>query len=157
MNIIAQELLSVVNLPVMYVVTTNAFIKGSGELVMGRGAAFQVKTKFPHLPKECGVAINQLGSYPVSYGFLEIRSPYRIGKAGFGIFQVKNNYSDDANINIIVKACLALKKWMDSNPAVNVRMNYPGIGNGRLTRATVEPVLTSILKDCKRLTICTHG
>jgi hypothetical protein len=154
MNIITEELFKPLPFPVMYVVTTNAYIKATGELVMGRGAALTLKTKLPTIPKECGVRISALGPYPVPYGFLAIRSPFRDGKAGIGIFQVKNNYSDPAEVNIIVKSCMVLKEWLTANPTVQVRMNYPGIGNGKLTRDKVEKVLLSFLADHDNLTIC---
>ena len=138
MHIITEDLWIALPYPGMIVVTTNSTIKQNGALVMGRGAARQARDTIKGVDVECGTLITEYGQH---YGFLEVRSPYRENKTGFGIFQVKHLYSDAAELNIISMAVAQLLKYISHNPTVSIRMNYPGIGNGRLSRAQVEPFL----------------
>jgi hypothetical protein len=160
MNIVREELFRAVELPVMVVVTTNATIKNNGALVMGRGAAKQVRDKLPGIDVECGSAITArlandvFASYQNMYGFLEIRPWTRPGKGGFGIFQVKKQYDEQAQLMLINYSCQILVQWIrGSEGACPVRMNFPGIGNGGLPRGVVEPVLRAHF-DKVDVTVC---
>ena len=129
-----------------YVVTTNASVKTNGELVMGRGAAAQAVARLPRIAKQCGDHID----HGMTYGFLMIHAP-SYSHPGFGIFQVKKYWMDDADLGLIAIATSDLLQYAKANPLVNIRMNYPGIGNGKLSRANVEPLLTDL---ADYVTIC---
>jgi hypothetical protein len=160
MDIIAQELFKVKHLPALIVVTTNSTLKNNGALVMGRGAALDLKNKVPDIDLEIGERILDFSGVKHElyeecvYNFLEIRSPYRHGKAGIGIFQVKKNFKASADLSLIATSCIGLKRWMTLNPKVRVQMNFPGIGAGHLEYDNVLPVLRSFFKDVN-LTFCT--
>jgi hypothetical protein len=142
MKILQEELWIMPKAPGMIVVTTNGAMNGKGELVMGRGAARQAKDNIPGIARECGTKIwTEYGKNPALYHFMVIRSPFRQDKIGFGLFQVKMVWVDDASTEIIYRSAQALAKWANANPTVNIRMNFPGIGNGRLARNIVEPLL----------------
>jgi hypothetical protein len=160
MDVKRMNMFSASALPVMIVVTTNATIKNNGALVMGRGAAKDLRDKIPGIDTEIGDRIITFSNVkqdmyqPVIYGFLDIRSPYRPGKGGIGIFQVKKEFRDDADLSLIASSCILLKKWMASNPNVKVQLNYPGIGNGRLKFNDVKPIILSFFKGVENITFC---
>jgi hypothetical protein len=138
----------------MIVVTTNGEINRSMQLVMGRGAALEATQRIPNIAKLSAGKIVIAGCTPMKpaiYGFLEVLDPYREGKSGFGLFQVKRRWSDKADLDLIAQSAEALKEYCERNPKVAIRMNYPGIGNGKLRRQDVEPLLVS-LPD--QVTIC---
>jgi len=160
MQIVKEDLFQAKDLPVMVVVTTNSMVKGNGALVMGRGAARQVRDKVPGIDIECGQRIvarkehDTFAAYQDIYGFLEVRPWTRPGKGGFGIFQVKHHFKSAAQIDLINYSCQTLSQWIRRNEfKCPVRMNFPGIGNGRLGRAKVEPILWAHFKELP-VTIC---
>lgn len=136
--------------PTMYVVTTNSTVTSSGLLVMGRGAAKQAQTRVRNVRRLAGTAVREAPN-PKQYGFLEILSPKRHNKAGFGIFQVKEHFKDKASIKLIAHAVKCLRIYALQNPEVAIRMNFPGIGYGRLSREEVEPLLQGLPPN---VTIC---
>ncbi len=139
-------------LPGMIVVTTNAFIKRNGALVMGRGAALQATQQITNIEFEAGREVERVCGRSMSkaYGFLIVRPPTD-DKVGFGLFQVKWHWSNPANLGLIQMAVEKLAEFADLNPDVSIRMNYPGIGNGKLKRSEVEPLLVSLPDN---VTIC---
>lgn len=160
MQIVKEELLHVKDLPTMVVITTNSIVKGNGALVMGAGAARQVRDKVPGIDKECGSAIiarkerDTFARNQDMYGFLEVRPWTRPGKGGFGIFQVKRHFKSEAQIDLINYSCQTLSQWMRGNEfKCPVRMNFPGIGNGKLKREKVEPILRAHFKELP-VTVC---
>ncbi len=64
---------------------------------------------------------------------------------------MKYAWMDEADVSLIAYSCASLKNYLGQHPGLRVRMNYPGVGNGGLTYAQVEPVLSGI-KDM--VTIC---
>lgn len=134
-----QQLWTRVPLPVVYAVTTNAETNRHGEIVMGRGAAKQAKDRIPGIARE--VALKVVGRR--SYYWVVVREPSDV-KAGFGVFQVKFHWAKPASLGLIDGSVRALCEWCAQNPDVAVRMNYPGIGNGGLDRADVEPLLAPL-------------
>jgi hypothetical protein len=152
MKIVRENLWILPPAPGMIVVTTNGAVNKDGELVMGRGAALEAKQRIPGIAKEAGALLWGIGcENPAIYHWLVMRAPYRPGKVGFGLFQVKRVWSDDASLDMIRKSAQALAEYAKANPTLNIRMNYPGIGNGRLKRNDVEPLLC-VLPD--NVTIC---
>jgi len=142
-NIVQDELFTVPTMPCLIVVTTNATVKNNGALVMGRGAALWARDNIPHIDVECGILIDKHYDYYQSnhYGFGVVRDPRREGKVGFGIFQVKNRYYEKADTNLIEYSVECLRRYAEQNADIHIRMNFPGIGNGKLSRELVEPML----------------
>jgi hypothetical protein len=148
MNIVNEELFKPTT--GMIVVTTNATVNQDGCLVMGRGAALQARDMIPGIDRQAGALIlnstkttvtdNGVSFDSFYYGFLQIR-PSGNGKAGFGIFQVKYQFAENARLSLIKASCLSLVSWMHKHPDIPVRMNYPGIGAGHLTEKDVSPIL----------------
>ena len=171
-NIVREELWRHPGFPGMIVVTTNAVITERGFLVMGRGAAQQAKRRIPGIDTECALVIREstrsTWSCPaptgemaqdayydecmredddpysgVGYYFREVRKPTD-KKVGFGIFQVKVHFTQRADLSLIHRSASMLTLYCHRHPETQVRMNYPGIGAGRLPRAKIEPLLTDL-------------
>jgi hypothetical protein len=122
-------------------ITTNSFIKNDGALAMGKGAALEMKTKYPLLPFDFGKTIREKYGHLKEYNIiLESSIPSR-----FGIFQVKYHFKDSANIELIKRSILKLQ-IMASNNDIQFAMNYPGIGFGQLSEKDVFPLI-SMLSD----------
>ncbi len=112
--------------------TGNAFVKKDGGLVMGRGAAQQVRDTYPGADRWFGARIDRQGD---EYGV--IINP----KTGFGVFQVKTHFKDEASLSLISHSANVLRVVAWTFPDILFRCNYPGIGNGKLSRDDVEPIL----------------
>ena len=119
----------------LFLITTNASLKPNGALVMGRGIARQARDRFPGLDLALGKAIGTPGR---RYGLLV--SP-RWPKAKLGLFQVKLRYWETADPELIRLSTEMLLAWLEEHPGVRVDLNFPGIGNGKLSIEVVRPVI----------------
>jgi hypothetical protein len=139
MEIIQGDMWEEVGKADLILVTTNAAIRKDGALVMGRGAAAQAKEMFPQLPFELGRRLKQSGLIEKEYGI----TVTGISTQGtlLGAFQVKYHWRDEADLNLIRFSCRELARYAGPCPRERIVVNYPGIGNGRLTRDDVEPIL----------------
>ena len=118
-----------------FLVTTNSYIRADGELVMGRGMAKQAKSRFPELPQLLGNRIEHLRLY----GLEIIELP---GEKGWiGAFQVKRHFKYDAEVDIIKFSVGKLKTLAQLFSQARYDLNFPGIGNGRLTPPEVLGLL----------------
>jgi len=122
-------------------VTTNAFVRGDGCLVMGRGAAYQMTQLYPWTHKTFGKLVT---GWAVRYP----NQPYGILVAAevpckpvLGIFQVKHHFRDEASPDLIINSVHQLSIWATHSPLTRFAVNFPGIGNGRLRRKDVLPLL----------------
>lgn len=125
----------------LFLITTNSTIKRDGRLVMGRGMAKQARDKFPGLDMELGLAIREaygnLGRYHL------LISPKWPAKK-IGALQVKTHYSLPADITLIEESISVLNRWAREHPGTSIHLNFPGIGNGRLSVERVLPVVHSL-------------
>lgn len=136
-------------------VTTNSCKrKSDGGIVMGKGAAKELSDLCPGIAVEFGSHIEHMRKYGVVWAGKRYGLVTMGGEDGdeilwevplLGAFQVKYSWEDDANIALITYSCVQLAKWCKANPGKEVRLNFPGIGNGRLKRKDVEPVLVDLL------------
>lgn len=137
-----------------FFVTTNAFIKKDSGLVMGRGAAKQLKELIPESPFKLAAAIRRRQEHTGSprYGLVLVDDPetYHLHGQAYGAFQVKTHFKDYANLGLIDHAAAMLADWANDPIAQQdlYVVNFPGIGNGKLERKHVLPVLERHLGDC---------
>jgi hypothetical protein len=69
-----------------------------------------------------------------------------------GAFQVKRHYGQPAGISAssaralepIRHSTAALRGWCVAHPDAQVALNFPGIGNGRIRREDVLPIVTPL-------------
>lgn len=125
----------------LFLVSTNSTIRQDGALVMGRGIARQAKERFPGLDAALGRQVQALCGNQGIYGLLV--SP-RWPAAKLGAFQVKQHYSQPASLELIRRSTAALCAWCAEHPDAQVALNFPGIGNGRLRRADVLPIIAQL-------------
>lgn len=119
----------------IFMITTNPIRRKDGAVVMGRGIALEAKTKYPTLPHDFG---NMLETYPNNIGLIGHYDYTRIYW-----FMVKHHWRDRADLEVIKKSVTELRElleWSDER----VDMNFPGIGNGKLKREDVLPVLQTL-------------
>lgn len=119
--------------------------QGGRRLVMGAGAAKQVKEMFSHIDRELAQAIRQVGE--------EIegrRGVYKFGVAaytsGIGAFQSKLSWRDKSSLELIEFSVGKLQNRLNKNPELLVELIYPGIGLGGLRESDVSPLL-EVLPD----------
>lgn len=122
--------------------TGNAYVTHDGRLTMGRGAALDVRLTYPGIDYELGSVLVRFrrGRSPLPfYGVLlapDITNPQ------IGIFQVKHHWVEPAKEALIVASVDVLRRLArESWKTKIIFLNFPGIGNGRLSRETVLPLL----------------
>jgi hypothetical protein len=134
----------------LFLITANSSINKKGELVMGRGIALEVKKRFPTFPKRAGYEISLATKFHPRYGITEslpgIPSQLRC-------FQVKYNWHDNANLDLIEYSTHLLSLVVKGGYYSNVHLNYPGIGYGHLSKKQVQPILEKYLSDLDQITI----
>lgn len=118
-------------------VTTNASVRKDGTLVMGRGAALQAAKLYPGIDYKLGQRVKQFG-YRMLYGTLWDRH------WPIGAFQVKRRWMDKADIEIIKESVKQLRQIAIYYKDVVWNVNYPGIGNGGLSKDVVAPLLAGL-------------
>jgi hypothetical protein len=125
----------------LFLVTTNSYIRKDGGLVMGRGAAKQLKEKVPESPFKLGSQIGHLKEYCIVT--CDDHDTYFHYDQPYGAFQVKRHYAEAADLRLIEESAIMLSRWLASpweQDSLYV-LNFPGIGNGGLKREAVLPVL----------------
>lgn len=148
-KIVEEDLWKSPGHPGLIAVTTCSDIE-RGKLIMGAGAAYQATERIHGIREECAIAIMKASRKP--YGFLVVRPPKpEESKTGFGIFQTKEWYAKMSNEYLIEASAKYLAEYANANPDVNIRLNYPGIGYGTLTKAEVEPLLVNLPDN---VTVC---
>lgn len=146
MEILNGDLWSEIGQASLLLVTTNSTVRQDGALVMGRGAAAEAKKRYPELPFELGRQLLDKGLQNDEYNLLIADSPLMV-RPYLGAFQVKYHWRDEASLLLIRHSAVALAEYARVRPQLRIVMNYPGIGNGRLNRDEVEPILAGPLGE----------
>jgi hypothetical protein len=121
-------------------VTANSFIKSNGELAMGRGAALELKIKYPNLAYGFGKMVQYYSGHLKEYNVL-IRGEKESDSKIYGIFQTKYHFKDNSDLELISRSVDALCRLINTLPYLDktFSMNFPGIGNGGLSFNIVLP------------------
>ena len=122
--------------PGFIIVTTNSFLTSEVKLVMGRGAAWQLKLKVPGIDKIFGKMIHETCGHLGRYGLLF--------NGKYGAFQVKYRFNEKADLDLIKFSMVMLSLEAKKDREAIFNINFPGIGNGRLTEDEVKPVLRTL-------------
>lgn len=120
-----------------FLITTNSTVKANGELVMGAGIAKQARDNYPGLAAMFG-------------GTLQLWYPD--GKAGcvlyadntFGMFQVKYDWKQPADLDLIQYSTDQLKEHALKAPHQRFALNFPGIACGGLPYEQVKPIVDAL-------------
>ena len=128
------------NTPDIYLFTGNSYITKNGKLVMGRGAALACRDLFTDCDKQFAFKI-LTSKYTPNYfvEFIEL-APDKL----LGAFQVKHNFADNADIELIKKSAKKLKHIATQKPHIKFHMNFPGIGYGGLPFNIVLPIVDKL-------------
>jgi hypothetical protein len=114
-------------------ITTNGYVKGSGECVMGRGCAKEASQRYPTLPRKLGQRLKLFGN--VVHMFPEY---------GLFSFPVKHAWYQDADPVLIAASARQLRRLAEDAPQEMFVLPRPGCGNGHLDWAVVRPLLLSL-------------
>jgi len=115
------------------IVTTNSFLTTEVKVVMGRGAAWQLKRKKPGIEKTFGKMILDTCGHLGRYGL--------IFHGNYGAAQVKYHFMEMADLDLIEFSMIKLSQEAKRDRKTIFNINYPGIGNGRLKESEVKPAL----------------
>ena len=128
----------------LFCITTNGTLRGDGKLVMGRGIAFQSIKHFPSIQSVAGHHIRQFNethkTAPIPYGLLILKE----FEPSIGLFQVKYNWWEPAQCKLIEWSTSKLRQLALDHPTKKIMLNFPGIGNGKLTQAEVRPIIDGL-------------
>ena len=126
--------------PDVYLFTGNSYITKNKKLVMGRGAALACRDLFKDCDKQFAFKILASKHTPNYYvEFVEL-APNKL----LGAFQVKYNFADSADIELIKKSTDKLTHIAAQKPNVTFHMNFPGIGYGGLPLNSVLPIVDKL-------------
>lgn len=122
-------------------ITTNGFVKKSGEAVMGRGIALEAVKRDPLVARSLGDAILSGGNHVVDIH----QDPDFIWLS----YPVKHNWWEKADPALIVRSAHELVGYVHSIEQFSgfVWLPRPGCGNGGLNWADVEPLIADLLDD----------
>lgn len=121
----------------LFMITTNPVVRKDGAVVMGAGIAKQAKDRFPTLPYDMAWARD-----PRNVGYQGVRSTGLINqydRQWIGFFMVKDHWKSEARLDIIEDSITDLNEYAHHYDRID--LNFPGIGNGRLRREEVLPLL----------------
>lgn len=130
-------------MPDVYLFTGNSTVKKNGAIVMGRGAARQVRDTYPGIDESFGLILKAKPLKHIAWTSL-------LNEQHIGWFKVKDHWAEAAKIELIQASTERLRVLATKKPNITFHMNYPGIGNGRLSIADVSIVL-SLLPDNVRI------
>lgn len=119
----------------LFLITTNPIINKSGGLVMGRGIAKQMKDSFPGSDVELARMVR---AFPHNHiGNLYCEPVF--GRQQVGYFMVKTHWAEPASLPVIMRSTAELIEAATHRKRID--LNFPGIGNGKLPRETVLPLM----------------
>lgn len=153
--------------PDAIVITTNGFVKKTGDCVMGRGCAKTAAELMPKLPLKLGQAIGRNGNIvQVVHRHFDtydiIAFPVKPTKCICAndksnvVRHMQNRMTPGkfvpgwacvADMNLIIRSAHQLTKLADKQGYANVVMPRPGCGAGELKWDAVEQAIENILDD----------
>jgi hypothetical protein len=133
------DMWSIFDITDVFMITTNPIRRKDGAVVMGRGIALEAKTRFPQLPYEFGRSLDE-------YSGLNIGFIAEYGDTFIWYFMVKDHWREEAKLKIIEQSVGELCDYISDADCGYLRfdLNFPGIGNGKLSRADVLPLLVKL-------------
>lgn len=123
--------------PDIFLFTGNPIINKSGGIVMGRGAAKEVRDAYPGVDRVFGRMIQKDPTKHLLWA--EVRS-----KSVVGWFKVKNHWMEEAKPELIQASTEVLADLATRHKKYQFHINFPGIGNGQLSVGVVLPILEQL-------------
>ena len=129
----------------LWLFTANAHINKKQELTMGKGIALEVKERFPASVDVFGSCFYEKDYYLKPYGvYVPKYIPGVDGSSRIGAFQVKYHYRNKASLALIGYSVVKLIEMIKERSLMNVHLNWPGIGAGKLKRSEVLPIISEL-------------
>lgn len=147
-------------------ITTNGYVKRSGEAVMGKGCALEAATRWPDLPKLYGKILmtSTLHVTPIletdSYTLIAFPVKLREGLANESLSNVVKHqrlhfkpgdivpgWAMTADLELIRDSAEQLMRLIDQQGWKTVLLPRPGVGNGGLSWDEVSPILARLLDE----------
>lgn len=124
----------------LFLFTSNPIVNKNGEAVMGRGIAKQLADRLPTIRKDFARILRS----PVRTW--ECDRIERYDGQWVGYFMVKEHWAENAKLSIIDTSTVDLVQWLaeTDDPINRVDLNFPGIGNGKLKREDVLPIIEQL-------------
>lgn len=123
------------------IITTNGFLKKSGECVMGRGCAKEYATMNTTFPRSLGNMIKANGNHVFFWHTEKIIT-----------FPVKHQWFDPADLELIRRSIEELTKHESFCSKEIYVMPRPGCGNGKLPWDAVKPLLIDLPDNIRVIT-----
>ncbi len=123
----------------LFLITTNPVVRKDGKAVMGRGIALEIAKKFPEVPKSFGQVLENTEADRDGCNWI-----CTIDGQMIGYFMVKDHWAAPADLAIIQRSTDSLMNWLDQDTLSRVDLNFPGIGNGKLKREQVLPIIEQL-------------
>lgn len=124
----------------IFMITTNPIRRNDGAVVMGRGIALEAKKRYPQLPYDFGRQLEN-GWAVMDQQFVGLIGFY--DETPIYHFMVKDHWREPAKLEIIQNSVRAIihDEYLKFLEGKRVDLNFPGIGNGKLKREDVLPLL----------------
>jgi len=124
-------------LPNLYLFTGNPIVNVRGGIVMGRGAAKQIRDFYK------GIDIKFANAKGENLRWVMLKNGQYLGW-----IKVKNHWANNADLDIIKTSFNKLKNaveiFNEQGAGYKFHCNYPGVGNGHLQYTDVDKVLSSL-------------
>ena len=122
-------------------ITTNGYIKRNGQAVMGRGCAKEASDRFSGLAEYFGFMMLEYGNHVLYF--------HQFGEKGIITFPVKHNWSEQADIALIMRSAKELVEMTIPyfEMKEQIYLPRPGCVNGNLKWTAVKPFIKDILTD----------
>lgn len=153
MNIIKANIVDLWKQGKIVCVTTNGFVKKSGEAVMGRGNALAMAQAIPQLPGNLAAHIKKNGNNvgPIFNRVIAFPVKPVTGNYNQLLFHIQKRYKPtDSNIpgfwckadlSIINNSMMQLNEFIDKFNLEKVYLPIPGVNNGQLKFEDVKSIL----------------
>jgi hypothetical protein len=126
-------------LPDVYLFTGNPIIRNDGAIVMGRGAAKQVRDTYTRVPYILADKINRDPNRSIYWATISKSKEQHIGW-----FKVKEHWQHEAKPHLVQQSVNALMRIAIKHSQYKYHINYPAIGNGKLSADDIAPMLISL-------------
>jgi hypothetical protein len=120
----------------IHIVTASSSLSQDGTLVMGLGAAYAMKLKYPRASKVFGAMIKEYCGNAGVYGFLLFGS--------VGVLQTKMHYNDKIDPKLIHYGLNILTAIAHGQPKLNFNLTHPGVGYGKAKISEVAKAIEAL-------------
>lgn len=121
-----------------FLFTSNPIVNKQGLAVMGRGIAKQMADRYPEIRDDFARQLQ--GWQAVNLRHPNVLEINEYGGQMVGYFMVKDHWRSPASLSIIEESVNEVIAW-DTDPWFTIALNFPGIGNGKLRREDVLPII----------------